>query len=141
MLQNIMSRNLQQLENRLIWQVRLNFSDSKEPELTTENAHKVIDKWVKNNKICLFMKGTPVSPQCGYSNFVVELLKKYGITEYKSINVLKDNIVREQVKIYSKWPTYPQLFIDGELVGGCDILHEMHKEQSLETLLQEKGLI
>ena len=69
------------------------------------------------------MKGTPSAPQCGYSNFVVELLKKYGITEYKAVNVLKDNVVREQVKLYSKWPTYPQLYIEGELIGGCDILH------------------
>ena len=71
----------------------------------------------------------------------MELLKKYGITNFKSINVLENNIYREQVKLYSKWPTYPQLFISGELVGGCDILHEMHKDQSLQKLLEEKGLI
>ena len=87
------------------------------------------------------MKGTPESPSCGYSNFVVELLKKYGLTDYKSVNILDNNIIREQVKTYSKWPTYPQLFINGELIGGSDILHEMHKDQSLQKLLQEKGLI
>lgn len=70
-------------------------------------------------------------PQCGYSNFTVELLKKYGLTEYKAINILEDTIIREQVKIYSKWPTYPQLYIDGELIGGSDILKEMHKDKSL----------
>jgi monothiol glutaredoxin len=57
------------------------------------------------------------------------------------VNILENNIFREQVKLYSKWPTYPQLFISGELVGGCDILHEMHKDQSLQKLLEEKGLI
>jgi len=73
----------------------------------------IIDKLVKKNKICLFMKGTPESPACGYSNFVVELLKKYGLTDYKSVDVIENNIFRDQVKVYSKWPTYPQLFIDG----------------------------
>lgn len=87
------------------------------------------------------MKGTPESPACGYSNFVVELLKKYGLTDYKSVDVIENNIFRDQVKVYSKWPTYPQLFIDGQLVGGSDILHEMHKDQSLQKLLQEKALI
>lgn len=88
------------------------------------------------------MKGTPLNPQCGYSNFVVELLKKYGnisiylgLNEYKSINVLENPIIREQVRLYSKWPTYPQLYIDGQLIGGSDILHEMHKDQSLQKLL------
>ena len=87
------------------------------------------------------MKGTPEAPECGYSNFVVELLKKYGLTDYKSLDVKENNIFRDQVKVYSKWPTYPQLFVDGELVGGSDILHEMHKDQSLQKLLQEKALI
>lgn len=89
------------------------------------------------------MKGTPLNPQCGYSNFVVELLKKYGtffswklgLNEYKSVNVLENPIIREQVRLYSKWPTYPQLYIDGQLIGGSDILHEMHKDQSLQKLL------
>lgn len=111
------------------------------PELTTENAPQLIDKWVKNNNIVLFMKGTPDAPKCGYSNFVVEILKKYGLTNYKAIDILDNNIIREQVKIYSKWPTYPQLYIKGELIGGSDILHEMHKDQSLQKLLEEKGLI
>lgn len=111
------------------------------PELTTENAHQLIDKWVKNNKIVLFMKGSPEAPRCGYSNFVVEILKKYGITEYKAIDILDNNIIREQVKLYSNWPTYPQLYINGELIGGSDILHEMHKDQSLQKILEENGLI
>lgn len=64
-----------------------------------------------------------------------------GLTEYKAINVLDNAIVREEVKIYSNWPTYPQLYIDGELVGGSNILQEMHKDQSLQTLLSSKGLI
>ena len=115
--------------------LRMKFSEEG-PELTNENAPKIIDKWVKNNKIVLFMKGTPDAPRCGYSNFVVEILKKYGLTEYKAINVLDNNIIREQVKAYSKWPTYPQLYVGGELVGGSDILHEMHKDQSLQKLFE-----
>ena len=64
-----------------------------------------------------------------------------GLNEYKSINILENPIIREQVKIYSKWPTFPQLYIDGELIGGSDILHEMHKDESLQKLLEEKKLI
>lgn len=115
--------------SRLVYLNRSFFSDEQEPELTTENAQMIIDKLVKNNKIVLFMKGTPEEPACGYSNFVVELLKKYGLTDYKAVDVIENNILRDQVKIYSKWPTYPQLFIDGELIGGSDILHQMHKDQ------------
>jgi monothiol glutaredoxin len=68
-------------------------------------------------------------------------LSYLGLTEYKAINILDNPIIREQVKLYSKWPTYPQLYIAGELVGGSDILHEMHKDQSLQKLLSDKGLI
>lgn len=64
-----------------------------------------------------------------------------GLTEYKAINVLDNPVVREEVKLYSNWPTYPQLYIDGELIGGSNILQEMHKDQSLQTLLNSKGLI
>lgn len=64
-----------------------------------------------------------------------------GLNEYKSINVLENPIIREQVRIFSKWPTYPQLYIDGQLIGGSDILHEMHKDQSLQKLLDEKELL
>lgn len=127
--------------SQILLALRGRFSAEKQHELTPENAQQIIDKMVKENKICLFMKGTPESPSCGYSNFVVELLKKYGLTDFKSVNILENNILREQVKIYSKWPTYPQLFIAGDLVGGSDILHEMHKDQSLQKLLQDKGLI
>ena len=80
--------------NGLIGLLFSRFSDEAGPELTSENAPKIIEKWVKNNKICLFMKGTPDAPRCGYSNFVVELLKKYGITEYKAIDVLDNNVIR-----------------------------------------------
>lgn len=66
---------------------------------------------------------------------------KIGLNEYKSINVLENPIIREQVRIFSKWPTYPQLYIDGQLIGGSDILHEMHKDQSLQKLLEEKELL
>ena len=89
------------------------------------------------------MKGDPAMPLCGYSNFAVEVLKYYSstsfnldITNFKAVNILADNDLREAVKKFSNWPTYPQLFIDGKLVGGADIINEMHKEGSLADLLQ-----
>ena len=86
MMQQFMRNNM--MRQRMIYSLIRNFSNENGPQLTTENAQKLIEKWVKNNKICLFMKGTPDSPKCGYSNFVVEILKKYGITEYKAIDIL-----------------------------------------------------
>lgn len=133
---NAQSRNF-----KIMTALRYNCSDNKQTQITNENALQIIDKIVKDNKICLFMKGTPESPSCGYSNFVVQLLKRYGITDYKYVDILENNILREQVKVYSKWPTYPQLFICGDMIGGSDILNQMHKDQSLQQLLIEKGLI
>lgn len=68
------------------------------------------------------MKGSPDSPRCGYSRLMVEILKYYGLKNYKHIDVLESPVIREQVRVYSKWPTYPQLFIDGELIGGSDVV-------------------
>ena len=85
--------------------------------INEENVNKIIDDWVKNNKVCLFMKGVPDRPQCGFSRYVVQVMKLNNIKEYKSVNILENAILREAVKKYSNWPTYPQLYINGSLIG------------------------
>lgn len=106
-------------------------------ESSNQQVLKQIDEWVKGNKVVLFMKGDPQAPMCGYSKYVVEVLKFYNVGEYKSINVLKDETLRRLVKEYSDWPTFPQLFINGELLGGCDIVTEMHKKGTLKAALSK----
>ena len=80
-------------------------------------------------------------PQCGFSNYVVQAFKFYNLQDYKAINVLESDEVREGIKKYSNWPTIPQIYIKGEFVGGCDLLKEMHQDGSLEDLLQKEGLL
>ena len=82
-------------------------------QVTNQNAQDLINKWVQDYDIVLFMKGTPQAPRCGYSGNVVEILKRNGVFEYKHINILADPVLREQVKIYSSWPTFPQVFVKG----------------------------
>ena len=96
-----------------------------------------IDGLVKENPVFLFMKGTPEQPQCGFSYQVVRILHAQGV-EFQSLNVLENQSVREGIKEYSDWPTIPQLYIDGEFVGGCDIVTSMHQDGSLEEMLEEK---
>ena len=96
-----------------------------------------IDRWVKENKVCLFMKGNPQMPMCGYSKFVVEVLKFYNVKNYKSVDVIKDPNVRRLLKEYSDWPTFPQLYVNGELIGGSDIVTEMHKNGTLKDVLSK----
>ena len=79
-------------------------------------------------------------PRCGFSNYCVQLLKFYGVNEYKDINVLDDNKLREQIKVFSNWPTIPQFYVKGEFVGGCDILKEMHESGDFEDLLVSEGI-
>lgn len=95
---------------------------------------------VKNNDIVLFMKGTPDFPQCGFSGQVVQILNYLGV-EYKGMNVLADDDLRQGVKDYSEWPTVPQLYVKGEFVGGCDIIREMFQAGELQTHLTEKGIV
>lgn len=94
-----------------------------------------IEEKVKRNKVMLYMKGTPEFPQCGFSAHTVEILKSYGVP-FASEDVLADPAVRDGVKRYSKWPTIPQIYIDGKFVGGCDILHELHERGELESMLK-----
>jgi len=95
---------------------------------------------VNDNEICLFMKGVPEAPQCGFSMAVSNILKILNV-KFKAINVLENEEVRNGIKIYSYWPTIPQLYIKGEFVGGCDIIKEMFEKGELKELLKTKNLI
>ena len=102
-------------------------------------VHDRIRQQVTDNPVVLFMKGTPVFPQCGFSATVVQILSHIGV-RFKGIDVLADSSVREGIKEFSSWPTIPQLYVKGEFVGGCDIVREMHEAGELKTLLAEKGV-
>ncbi len=97
-----------------------------------------IDQLVKSNPVVLFMKGTPSFPMCGFSARTAEILKACGIaqSQYKSVNVLEDPDIREGVKLYGKWPTIPQLYVGGQLIGGCDIAMDMFQSGELAPLIQ-----
>ena len=99
------------------------------------SVNDVIDTDVSKNKIFVYMKGVPEAPQCGFSNMVCRILDAYEV-EYGSRNVLEDPEIRQGIKDYTQWPTIPQVFMDGEFVGGCDILMEMHKSGELEDALK-----
>jgi len=86
---------------------------------------------VKSNHVVLYMKGTPQFPQCGFSATVVEILKRSGVTDYVAVDVLADPDVRQGIKDYANWPTIPQLYVNGEFVGGCDIVREMYQAGEL----------
>ena len=98
-----------------------------------------IDSEVKSNDVVLFMKGTPGFPQCGFSGQVVQILDYLGV-DYKGVNVLDSNELRQGIKDYSNWPTIPQLYVKGEFVGGCDIIREMFQAGELQAFFDEKGI-
>ena len=104
------------------------------------SVHDFIDGMVKSNKLFLFMKGSPSSPQCGFSANAAGILHSYGV-EIPHFDVLSDPDVRQGIKEYSDWPTIPQLYIGGEFVGGSDILTELHQSGELRGLLQKAGAI
>ena len=95
---------------------------------------------VKSNDVCLFMKGTPDSPQCGFSMAVSNVLKHLNVN-FNGVNVLEDENLRNGIKEFSDWPTIPQLYIKGEFVGGCDIVKEMFEKGELKTLLEKNKII
>jgi len=99
-----------------------------------------IKKLVNENEVCLFMKGVPEAPQCGFSMAVSNILKILNVN-YKAINVLENEEIRNGIKAYSDWPTIPQLYVKGEFIGGCDIIKEMFEKGELKSLLQNKSLI
>ena len=99
-----------------------------------------IENEITNNEICLFMKGTPEVPECGFSMAVTNILKLLEVN-FKGVNVLADQSIREGIKEFSEWPTIPQLYINKEFIGGCDIVKEMYENGELKNLLKEKNLI
>ncbi len=99
-------------------------------------AHERIKSDVESNTVCLFMKGTPDAPQCGFSAQVVQILGTYGV-KYHAVDVLADWDLREGVKSFSSWPTIPQLYVHGKFVGGCDITSELHRKGKLADVLKD----
>ena len=116
------------------------FKPKSKVQINDSNVMEVIDDWVQNNNVVLFMKGTKEMPKCGFSNYACQVMKFYNLTEVKCVNILEDNTVREAVKKYSNWPTYPQLYVKGSLVGGCDILKEMHENGSFKELVEREDI-
>ena len=104
-----------------------------------DNTKNTIQNHIDNNEVCLFMKGTPDAPQCGFSMAVTNMLKLLEVN-FGSVNVLEDQNVREGIKTFSDWPTIPQLYIQKEFVGGCDIVKEMYETGELAKLLETKGI-
>lgn len=101
----------------------------------TDDLKARIESTLASNRIMLFMKGNPSMPQCGFSAAVVSILKEIGVP-FGSFNILADQEMREGLKEHSRWPTYPQLYVDGQLVGGCDIVREMHARGELAAVLK-----
>ncbi len=104
-----------------------------------DKTKNIIRNHIDTNDVCLFMKGTPDAPQCGFSMAVSNMLKILEVN-FKSVNVLEDQSIREGIKVYSDWPTIPQLYIKKEFVGGCDIVKEMYENGELKKILQDKGI-
>ncbi|MEQ8195747.1 MAG: Grx4 family monothiol glutaredoxin [Rhodospirillales bacterium] len=101
--------------------------------------HAEIQREVEENDVVLFMKGSPMMPQCGFSAAVSHVLSALGV-KFKGVDVLADPVLRDEIKNFSNWPTIPQLYVKGEFVGGCDIVREMHETGELKKLLDEKGV-
>ena len=104
-----------------------------------DNTKSLIQNHIDTNEVCLFMKGTPDAPQCGFSMAVSNILKILEIN-FKGVNVLEDQKIREGIKIFSDWPTIPQLYVKKEFIGGCDIIKEMYENGELKKTLENKGI-
>jgi len=104
-----------------------------------QQTKDLINKEIENNDVCLFMKGTPEAPQCGFSMAVSNILKILEVN-FNGVNVLENQQLREGIKEYSEWPTIPQLYIKKEFIGGCDIVKEMYENGELKTVLKEKNI-
>ena len=102
---------------------------------TTTDVQQRIDQLVKGHKVVLFMKGTAQFPMCGFSGRAIQILKANGVSNLATVNVLEDESIRQGIKEYANWPTIPQLYINGEFIGGSDIMMEMHEAGELKTLL------
>jgi len=104
-----------------------------------EQTKNLIQEHINNNEVCLFMKGTPDAPQCGFSMAVTNILKILEV-KFNAINVLENQALREGIKVFSDWPTIPQLYIQKEFVGGCDIIKEMYESGELKKIFDNKGI-
>ena len=104
-----------------------------------ENTKEKLNNLINNSEVCLFMKGTPEVPQCGFSLAVSNVLKHLEVN-FTGINVLEDSEIREGIKVFSDWPTIPQLYIKSEFIGGCDIIKEMFEKNELQKKLEEKKI-
>ncbi|MBS0504896.1 MAG: Grx4 family monothiol glutaredoxin [Proteobacteria bacterium] len=105
----------------------------------TDESHARIQELVSANDVLLFMKGTPLFPQCGFSSRAIAILDHLGV-DYESVDVLQDQAIRQGIKTFSDWPTIPQLYVKGEFVGGSDIMMEMYESGELAELLTDKGV-
>ena len=104
-----------------------------------ENTKNIIQDHIDSNEVCLFMKGTPDAPQCGFSMATSNILKVLEVN-FKGINVLENQKLREGIKVFSDWPTIPQLYVKNEFIGGCDIVKEMYENGELAKLFEEKNI-
>ena len=104
-----------------------------------DKTKNLIQEHINSNEVCLFMKGTPDAPQCGFSMAVSNILKILEVS-FKGVNVLENQELREGVKVFSDWPTIPQLYIKKEFVGGCDIIKEMYESGELKKMLEDKNI-
>ncbi len=104
-----------------------------------QQINDLIKNEIENNEVCLFMKGTPDAPQCGFSMAVSNILKILEVN-FKGVNVLESQNLREGIKIYSDWPTIPQLYVKNEFIGGCDIIKEMYESGDLAKLFENKNI-
>ena len=105
----------------------------------TDATHSRISEIVKGHDVVLFMKGTPLFPQCGFSSTAIQILERLGVA-YETVDVLADPEIRAGIKAYSEWPTVPQLYVKGEFVGGSDIMMEMYQSGELTEMVDEKGV-
>ena len=105
-----------------------------------QQTKELIENNINKNDVCLFMKGTPDAPECGFSMAVANMLKFLEVN-FNSVNVLSDQKIREGIKKFSEWPTIPQLYINKEFVGGCDIIKEMYENGELKEILKKNSLI
>ena len=104
-----------------------------------DNTKNLIQNHIDENEVCLFMKGTPDAPQCGFSMAVTNMLKILEV-QFKSVNVLENQSLREGIKVFSDWPTIQQLYVKKEFVGGCDIIKEMYENGELIKIFDDKGI-
>ncbi|KAJ4378367.1 monothiol glutaredoxin grx5 [Didymella sp. IMI 355093] len=109
----------------------------------SDEVRNAIDRAVSSSPVVLFMKGTPETPQCGFSRASIQILGMQGVDpdKFTAFNVLEDQDLRAGIKEYSEWPTIPQLYVDKEFIGGCDILMTMHQDGTLAKMLEEKGVV